>query len=146
MSILARTINPLPPEFVTVALAETSAGVPGLVLDSVTVLNPILSSSPTPITVDFSSLNIDLIAGTTYAVIVSSDNNGLGVAFDDPGSYADGQAFESDNSGTSWFGLGGASDLDFRVRVDSVASVPDGGSTMALMALALGVLGFIRRR
>ncbi len=145
VSILARQTTP--PGFITIGLAETSAGVPGSILDSVTVLNPILSDTPALFTVDFSSVNIDLLAGTTYAVIVSADI-GVGVRLDNPGSYADGQAFRSSDSGASWTPFNDTADSDygFRVRVDSVASVPDGGSTILLMTLALGVLGLIRRK
>ena len=98
VSILASGTNDLvDPAFVTIALAETSAGLPGAILDSVTVLNPILSFlSASLFTVDFSSVNIDLVAGTSYALIVSSDNNvGIGLNGDILGSYADGSPLHS---------------------------------------------------
>ncbi|MEM6552737.1 MAG: PEP-CTERM sorting domain-containing protein [Planctomycetota bacterium] len=131
------------PDSITISIADTVAGVPNAILGSFTVDNP-----ETPVdasfrppgalyTVDFSGQAVSLLAGETYAWTVSGTGNTISVRGDFPGTYADGQGFESPDNGVSWF-TGPIGDSGFVITV-----VPEPSS---LIAFGLGGLLIARPR
>ncbi len=112
------------PGSLTATVTDLVAGEPGSTLGSVTVLNPVfppLSNEEDPdpfwFAFDFNGESIGLQSGTGYAIILSTPD-GIGIRGDLPGSYADGKAFITSNSGSTWNGVdGGMTDWGFQVTV-----------------------------
>eukprot|EP00752_Nemacystus_decipiens_P014425 g12834.t1 len=97
------------PDSITITITDTLAGVPNATLGSLTIADPLTPVDPSfrPLgalyTVDFSGEAVSLLAGQTYAWTVSGTGNTIAARGVWPGTYADGQGYESPDSGASWF-------------------------------------------
>jgi PEP-CTERM motif-containing protein len=130
------------PTSVFVDLRPTQSGVPtSTILGTATIPGNLLSSTPTLLSADFTSLDIPLSVGTEYAfTLTTSANGGAYVDGGDQNGYAAGGAFTSDDSGGTWSSSGlGSFDVGFQVT----AVVPE-PTSMALVIV--GGAGLIFRR
>lgn len=113
------------------------------------------SNTPSSITLDFFNLapgvayfetRIDgLDTGTTAHPVVIGDMIHPGVYLTS-GSTALGQTFTANHYVDVRLALGGESDFRFDWTRFDVASVPDAGSTLGMLAAGLAAIGFARRR
>jgi hypothetical protein len=132
-----------------VAIRTVSGNVP-----TATVLSEVTLGSGTSLLSDFIAFPnvIDVVAGTSYAIVVNYD----GAPAPGPGMaqglwsgatgdlYPAGGLFFSFSDGVSWFGDAG-NDTHFRTYVDS-SRVPEPGSLVLLVAGLVGIFGLRRIR
>ncbi|MEM8955877.1 MAG: choice-of-anchor R domain-containing protein [Verrucomicrobiota bacterium] len=134
------TENGVLPPSVTVTITETSSGQPSGTLGSAIISAPALTNTATLFTADFSGQGINLNTGTLYAIVLSpSPPGGYSWNGDNPGSYAGGNYFFSNDAGSNWNDSTIEADRGFRVTV-----IPEPSSTLLLSLSTLAIA--IRRR
>ncbi|HEX5220105.1 MAG TPA: PEP-CTERM sorting domain-containing protein [Verrucomicrobiae bacterium] len=144
VSIALAQNGPQLPNHIFVDFRLTQAGIPSSILGTATIDGGLVAGvqpgAPVMLAADFTSLNIQITAGETYAFSLRTDGNaafasgsGAYIAYPYPG----GSLFSSHDFGTTW-SAEPLYDLNFQVT-----AVPE-PSALALLLAGISLLRFIR--
>ena len=139
--------NGEPPISVYVELRPTLAGVPtSTVLATATVaVGNLLSPTPTLFSADFEPFDLNLAAGTVYAFTLRTSIDGGATAIGDlDNGYLGGDAYVSNDSGTSWEYQSGSSRYDIGFTVTTIPE-PTSFALAAFGFLGLAIAGWRSR-